>query len=53
LTDGTVYTEKDTPKVGDTQKVYVLISLSDLFLENISEGKNEELKIIAKKYDKR
>ena len=53
LTDGTVYTEKDTPKVGDTQKVYVLISLSDLFLESISEGKNEELKIIAKKYDKR
>ncbi len=53
MTDGTVYEEKNIPKVDNTKSVNMLILLADAFLGSVLEGKNKELKIIAKKYDKR
>ena len=52
-TDGTVYAEKDIPEVKNTVGVDTLILLADALLKSTLNGKNDELKIIAKKYDKR
>lgn len=52
-TDGTVYAENDVPKVENTKAVDLLIIFADALLKSTLNGKNDELKIIAKKYDKR
>ena len=52
-TDGTMYTENNVPKVENTKAVDLLIIIADALLGSTLNGKNEELKIIAKKYDKR
>ena len=52
-TDGTVYAKENIPEVKNTTGVNTLILLADALLGSTLNGKNDELKIIAKKYDKR
>ena len=52
-TDGTVYEKENIPEVKNTAGVNTLILLADALLGSTLNGKNNELKIIAKKYDKR
>ena len=52
-TDGTVYEKENIPEVKNTAGVNTIILLADALLGSTLNGKNNELKIIAKKYDKR
>ena len=52
-TDGTVVNKEDIPGPEDTGNVNLLIIFADMLLEKVMGGRNKELKIIARKYDKR